>query len=224
MTPCPDCGGTGWKVIQRGNTEGVAKCTCRQQSQSRTTGRPVTPEALAVALKGLAALDYFPPDEITQGFIGRELASMCSTAEQLQVVATIAPRIYRRWGDCGMAGLRQILCRFHKPKDGIEVSGTDAYPDGIPDSALGIPERPQIDYKNLEKLPPAREEDGELLRPAIEAVKRRTEGKPPAPLPSEDEIASIKRQQSERAKEAATRDILEGKAKSAGEGEGDGTA
>src|SRR5258708_5760850 len=32
---CPICGGTGWKIVERGGLSGASPCQCREQSRSK---------------------------------------------------------------------------------------------------------------------------------------------------------------------------------------------
>jgi len=136
VTDCKLCQGYGWIIVGRPNGNSGAKpCDCRrtQETESALGQTPLTPETAAMAVKGLCeVLDYAPPTEIGQGVITSAVLSMCSTAEKAMWLVQRACTLHTKWTACGIAGLRQILCSKYRPKDGINVSFTEAYPEGVP--------------------------------------------------------------------------------------------
>jgi hypothetical protein len=143
---CEKCGGTGWEVADRG----ARACICRAKKiHAAETGTPLTDEAISGAVKALQVLSFFPTSIEAQTVIGDAIGSMCSTVEQVRRLVRRACSLYQRWDQCGLPGLRQIVCSFARPADGIMLSITEAYPDGIPaerptpTTALALPAPPR---------------------------------------------------------------------------------
>jgi hypothetical protein len=136
VTECKLCGGTGWIIVERADgVSGAKVCDCRrtQKRQSGPGQTNLTPETAALAVEGLCeTLDYAPRTEVGKAIITNALMSMCSTFEQATWLIQRACTLHTKWSTCGLPGLRQILCSKCAPKDGISVSGTEAYPEGVP--------------------------------------------------------------------------------------------
>jgi hypothetical protein len=79
-------------------------------------------------------LAYAPKTTAGMAHIAESLMAMCATEAEADWTTARACELYRRWEDCGIPGLRQIVSSFRRPKDGISVSSTAAFPDGIPAS------------------------------------------------------------------------------------------
>jgi hypothetical protein len=202
---CNICQGTGWIVTERGAKE----CQCRKAQQARDEQRTaVSPESITVALKAFDALAWFPKEPTARVFIGDAMRTMCPSAEALQYLVRIVLHHYTTWEDCGIPGLRQIVCTKFKPADGIESEPTKRFPDGLPSETkhepLALPPGAhralpaghvasgdaQIDQAvdnaaTTVRMPKARVSDGKferLLRETITAPCDRPDPKP-APEP-----------------------------------------
>ncbi len=57
---------------------------------------------------------------------------MCPSVESLRYVVRRACALYQTWEKCGIRGLRQIVCSRYRPADGVEIYGTEFYPEGLP--------------------------------------------------------------------------------------------
>jgi hypothetical protein len=117
---------------------------------------------------------------------------MCDSEEQLKWLTERVCDHYTKWEDCGIPGLRQMLCLQYRPKDGIELFSTKAYPDGITlekphlesvSKALppghAVPASPSIeavvsDLSDAKRMPKA----GERLRIVPPVVRRILEVEP----------------------------------------------
>ena len=138
-----ECGGTGWVVTVAGAT----KCPCRD---AKTNGgrRLIDSKSLAQAVDALSVLAFFPAGQPARTVIGEALSNMCPYIECLRYVVRRACSLYKTWDRCGLPGLRQIVCARYRPADGIESSGTEDYPEGLPseDHPLRIsgPERLEL--------------------------------------------------------------------------------
>lgn len=132
MTIREDCRETGWIMVER--PDGVShakKCGCRktQKTESSLGQTTLTPETAALGVEGLCeTLAYAPRTEVGEAMITNALLSMCSTGEQALWLVQRAFTLHVKWSTCGRPGLRQILCSKYPPKDGIEVSFTEASP------------------------------------------------------------------------------------------------
>lgn len=136
MNDCENCGGVGWILVERPDRDSFVKvCDCRRAQKADSAPRRtiLAPETAALAVEGLCEiLDYAPKTEIGKAIITNALLSMCSTVEQVTWLVQRACMLHTNWRTCGIPGLRQILCSKYAPKDGIEVSSTKAFPDGVP--------------------------------------------------------------------------------------------
>ena len=136
MTDCKVCWGTGWIIVERPDgVSGAKPCDCRRTEKMESALRQttLTPETAALVVAGLCeTLDHAPKNEVGKAIITSALLSMCSTAEQATWLVQRACMLHVKWSTCGVPGLRQILCSRYAPKDGITVSFTEAYPEGVP--------------------------------------------------------------------------------------------
>jgi len=145
MKNCTECQGTGFIVIDTGNTTAAKECVCRRLSRSRSSpGTPLTEEAASTAANMLCeTLAFAPKSDLGRVVITNALMKMCHTQEEAFWLIERAANLHARWDTCGIAGLRQILCSRYTPKDGVVISSTSTYPAGIP-SEQGIPESEDI--------------------------------------------------------------------------------
>ena len=178
MSDCEYCGGTGWILVEHPDRDSCVKvCDCRRAQKAESApGRTIlTPETAALAVEGLCEiLDYAPKTEIGKAIITNALLSMCSKVEQVTWLVQRACMLHTNLRTCGIPGLRQILCSKYAPKDGITVSSTKAYPDGVPsEQPLRVVPAPEV-------LPPGHTAS---VSPSLDAaVQEPTEAKrPPAP-------------------------------------------
>jgi len=148
-----DCDGSGWKVLERPRGTAVEACACRlerirvqqeAEAQEAAAGTPLTKKAAVAILESMFANMQFAPHGPGHGLVANALVEMCATVEQAQWVATRACSLYQKWGDCGLPGLRQILCSRHKPKDNVYLLYTEAYPEGIPGASQPLTEFPKL--------------------------------------------------------------------------------
>lgn len=87
-------------------------------------------QALAAVAK-LAAIPYFPADDIVRGVIGRELMALCGTHYDASWLADRMIFLYAKWP--GPRDLRIVYASRKIPHDGVMPIGiSEAYPDGIP--------------------------------------------------------------------------------------------
>lgn len=152
MTDCKVCGETGWIIVERpdgGTYAKVCDCLRTRKTESAVGQTILTPETAAFAVEGLCeGLAHAPRTEVGKAIITNALLSMCSTLEQATWLVQRACMLHIKWSTCGLPGLRQILCSKYAPKDGITVSSTEAYPEGVPS------EQPQTVAPVPPALPP----------------------------------------------------------------------
>lgn len=134
---CKVCEDTGWKITDAG----ASPCRCRKLRIAKATaGTPLTAAAVAQAVEALGdTLSFFPKGIAGRTVIGDAIASMCKTVEQVRHMVRRAVALYTTWDKCGVPGLRQIVCSAGLPADGVMLSITEAFPEGVP---LERPERP----------------------------------------------------------------------------------
>lgn len=140
---CQHCGGTGWIVKETATNSGVLACSCRQQPARKPfpdDGSPLNDLNVAVYVHRLCGVLAYAPKTI-QGttHIAESLLAMCETAAEADWVTDRACQLYTRWDECGIPGLRQIVSSFRRPKDGLSVFSTAAFPDGAPVTPLPAP-------------------------------------------------------------------------------------
>jgi len=138
---CPKCGGSGWVIVFRRNLEAADRCPCKtvQQTAAAAAGEALTENVATAVVDALCdALDDAPRKTLGKALVVDALMSMCATADDAWWVARRATVLYTRW--CGVPGLRQILCARSVPKDGLEVSYSEAYPEGIPSERPALQE------------------------------------------------------------------------------------
>jgi hypothetical protein len=128
---CERCDGTGFVIVEHNGVEGAKMCVCRAKAQ-QPAGRPLREDMAAVLVEALCQNLAFAPDAVGQGLVVTALMEMCSTEDQAKFVVSRACSLHTKWETCGIRGLRQILCSRFVPKDGLSLSSTEAYPDGIP--------------------------------------------------------------------------------------------
>lgn len=174
---CSICSNTTWEITDAG----AKRCKCLTPKLT-PQGRPITPDALGVALKALQAMAFFPTEPAAQMLIGNELRRMCPSVEALQHTIPLAVRRFKTWDKCGLEGLRQALCHSFRPADGIEAGPTELYPDGLPSEKghepLALPSGA------VKALPPgpARDVEDRRLRNVMAGLelKRKKAAAPPA--------------------------------------------
>lgn len=143
---CKLCEDTGWKVTDAGATP----CRCRERRIAQSqAGKPLTAAAIAQAVEALDALAFFPKGIASRTVIGDAIASMCKTVEQVRHMVRRAVALYATWDKCGVPGLRQIVCSAGIPADGVMLSISEAFPEGVPPerterpATLALPPGPQ---------------------------------------------------------------------------------
>ncbi len=131
------CEGTGWVVTERG----AASCKCRNQRiEASQAGTPITAAAIAQAVEALGdTLAFFPKGLAGRAVIGDAVSSMCGTVEQARYMVRRAVALYKTWDRCGIPGLRQIICHSGIPADGVMLSITESFPEGLPPERVGPP-------------------------------------------------------------------------------------
>lgn len=153
---CELCGGDGWVRVNTADGNGaMARCVCRKVHKLQSPpGTTLTEETALALVAGLCeVLEFAPKSPMARTIISSGLMSMCSTQEQAAWVVEQACMHYTKWSDCGLRGLRQILCSQHRPKDGIESSPTAAYPDGIPSKRPDEPKPGMLSGGSVPLLP-----------------------------------------------------------------------
>jgi hypothetical protein len=149
MEECCVCNGIGWVMVERGDITAAKRCACREVVNSAETGTPLTLEAAAEATTILCELlDYSPPSDSARALISDALMSLCATVDQVRWLVRRAGQLHVKWSTCGIPGLRQIFCSKYRPKDGLTISWSEAYPEGIPS------EKPSVLAVNAKALPP----------------------------------------------------------------------
>ena len=150
MTTCEKCGGVGFVIVEHNGLSGARICSCRAAAVERAIaekqpiGPPPREDVTAFMVKGLCQLLAFSPDEAGMAIIVNALIDMCYTEEQVSFVINRAANLYTKWEDCGILGLRQILCSRYTSRDGLMVYETKAYPDGVPSFRPPEPWRPML--------------------------------------------------------------------------------
>jgi hypothetical protein len=152
---CKRCNDLGWIITERNGISGARLCNCRAEAQ-QPAGPSLREDDAALLVEGLCeVLGFAPETEVGRAVIVNALTAMCSTRKQAELVVNRACALYTKWPDCGIRGLRQILCAHSTPKDGITVMSTAAYPDGVPLLKKTDPYVPG-------RLPPGRTASGDL--------------------------------------------------------------
>lgn len=165
---CGECT-DGWILITtRSGAEAVKACpTCRPPKRPET-GTPLTEEdAIAYARKITSVLSFAPENDLAQLAIAHFLIDdLCQFKEQAEWLARRVPQLHTKWDACGLPGLRQIFCaRYERPKDGLIITSTAAYPDGIP------ADRPQPQFEPPTiALPPAQVTANGILEAGVKAA------------------------------------------------------
>ena len=133
MSKCKLCDDSGWVRVERGDITAAKRCVCREIGTSAETGTPLTLEAAAQATTILCELlDYSPSSDESRAIIADSLMSMCATVDQVRWLVRRTPQLHVKWRTCGIPGLRQIFCSKYRPKDGLMICSSEAYPEGIP--------------------------------------------------------------------------------------------
>jgi hypothetical protein len=139
---CPICLGTGWETVSQGVYSGVRRCGCRAVTPKPEGQTPIDDDSITYAVEALDTLAFFPRgNRLALTVIGDAIASMCGSVEALRYMVRRACSLYKTWDQCGIPGLRQIVCSLYRPADGIESGGTEMYPDGIPSERQESPPR-----------------------------------------------------------------------------------
>lgn len=159
--PCPKCAlsGGAYQIIEG---RGAMRCDCgrgalltkgdevrrlyRELDPDDITPEKPTPSAIRAvrqAAEALADIPGCPRDASAMTFLADDLLGMVRSAAQLTWLVRRARQLYRRWP--GSRELRVLFCSRFLPKDGIEMSGSDVYPDGIPGE-----HRKEINWRQIE--------------------------------------------------------------------------
>jgi hypothetical protein len=141
---CPVCGGCGWiEVTDHAGNNALKACRCRTAKISAEAGKPLTLEFIGVQFDALCGLlGFSPQNPLARAALIDLLMDMCATEGQLEWLVKRAGQIYTKWP--GVPALRQILCSRFRPKDGIECSWSETFPDGLPDSKESPPALPAL--------------------------------------------------------------------------------
>jgi hypothetical protein len=151
LSECNICGGTGFVIVERGGVSAAKRCDCRKPAGTEQAGRPVTPEAATAATEALCdVLEFAPSTKLGRMLIANALVAMCFNEDSVWWLVERACTLHTKWSTCGIPGLRQILCSKHLPNDGLMISATEAYPEGVPS------ESPVQQLKLSPALPPGR--------------------------------------------------------------------
>ena len=178
---CEKCDGTGWIIVDTPKGSAAKPCACRPvRKPEPPKGKPLTEKEAIAALTLLCGTLGWPPEAGARGLIVKAMMTMCSTKEQAMWMVERAAELYTRWPDCGIRGLRQILSSDlrYLPADGVTISCTEAYPEGIP-STRKDPEPLQL------ALPPGHVASADLEMD--ESIQRLAQVKSidrPAPVPN----------------------------------------
>jgi hypothetical protein len=134
MKNCAQCQGTGFIIVETGILSAAKPCACRQPNTSTgSSGTLLTDEVASIAANMLCdTLAFSPTTELGRATIAKALMKTCHSQEEVLWVVERACDLHTRWTTCGIPGLRQILSSRCIPKDGVPLSSTQAYPDGIP--------------------------------------------------------------------------------------------
>jgi hypothetical protein len=93
----------------------------------------LTEEVASAAVNMLCeTLAFAPKSDLARVLITKALMKMCYTEEDAFWLVERAANLHTNWDTCGIPGLRQILSSRGMPKDGVSISCTSAYPEGIP--------------------------------------------------------------------------------------------
>lgn len=158
---CDKCGGTGWIVRERNGISSVSACSCRKplaiSKPFEDTGTPLSDKVASLLTFELCETLDFAPDEkqeLGRAAIALALQSMCETEAEADWTIKRACNLYRKWGDCGIPGLRQIVSSFRLPKDGFSMFSTPVFPDGLP-PLKSLPPPPPLQLQLPAAAPPA---------------------------------------------------------------------
>jgi hypothetical protein len=133
MSDCIECHGTSWIIVEVKGISAARPCLCRRSPTNQSATTPLTEEGAATAVKMLCdTLAFSPASDLGRVLITSALLRMCHTLEDTLWVVERACNLYTRWDACGIPGLRQILSSRCVPRDGVSISRTAAYPEGIP--------------------------------------------------------------------------------------------
>jgi hypothetical protein len=132
---CEQCGGSGWITVETHTASYAKRCICYQPPVAPAAeGKRLTKEVAVGAVAVLCDMLAFAPAGLGRAAIVDALMDMCATAEQVDWLTRRACELHTEWKTCGLRGLRQILSSDSRylPNDGLMVSATEAYPEGIP--------------------------------------------------------------------------------------------
>src|SRR5260370_7895477 len=76
--------------------------------------------------------DFLPYAEAARGLIADGLMSMWEKVGQVRWLVRRTAQLHVKWSACGIPGLRQVFCSKYRPKDGLTICSSEAYPEGIP--------------------------------------------------------------------------------------------
>lgn len=153
---CTKCSNSGWVELDGG----MARCACRKKKavvRQELGKRAMTELVIAAteAANSLSAIPDYPWDKEGRKMIGDALVGMCATPEQVLFVVRRAIALHTSWKRCAVPGLRQILCSRYPTRDGIEITTTEAFPEGIPSESDGRTGYEQLEATKMRELPEA---------------------------------------------------------------------
>ena len=92
----------------------------------------MNPTVIAELCSELTLLRYFPGEQGARTALFLLIGRMCSNEDQVRWLVQRTLNTCNEWP--GPLVLRQILCSKYRAADGIDVSCTSMFPDGIPSS------------------------------------------------------------------------------------------
>ena len=94
-------------------------------------------------LDGLVPLKFYPSEPAGRLAVAKLVGQMATTHEQVEWLVARTIALFDEWP--GPKTLRQIFCSRFKPADGIEVSTSTSFPDGVPsERPIQAPVRPAL--------------------------------------------------------------------------------
>jgi len=154
---CPDCGGRGWIIIERGGLSGAERCSCSKPPVvPGADDPPEFPDFMEAAIHISMTVRRFPKkDAKLLDIVARQLERFVSTKDQLEWVKEAAGMEMESWH---LGELRRIFCQQFEPKDKI-------YFNDSPEKAemRGIEAAGEVCQGRSESFPPRRRKRGPLL-------------------------------------------------------------
>lgn len=132
---CEHCGGSGWVTVETPTASFAKRCACYQPpTNTEPQGTQLRENDAIAQVEVLCGTLAFAPPSGSRSMIVKAVMSMCRTVEQLEWLTERACELHTEWKTCGIRGLRQIISSRWTPKDGLVITSTEAYPEGIPSS------------------------------------------------------------------------------------------